>query len=107
MPDPKTIVVRISDGGRRTFIHNEDDPCGLGRGRELISLRRASRVEPVEIRGPFFGHWYVDFSPLADREGRPELAICLWPPRQSQREALAEEVRWLNDNHLRCVKSPQ
>jgi hypothetical protein len=75
-----------------------DDHARLCRADGSI-LHRASRVEVGEA-GPSVGRFHVDFSLLADHTGNEEHRVCLVQTFETHREAVTEEVRWLNENYL-------
>lgn len=58
---------------------------------------RASNVEVVE-EGPDRGRFYADFTKLAELENDPSLCICLASTFASHAEAVAAEVRWLEQH---------
>lgn len=61
--------------------------------------KRASRVEVIED-GPNRSNFHVDFSLLAEHTGDPALAVCLVKTFASYQDAVAAEVRWIEQNWL-------
>jgi hypothetical protein len=70
----------IYDDKFKPFIRNNNDS-----ERQPQPIKRASHVEPRE------DGWYADLSPV----GGPELG-----PFDLRSDALAEEVKWLEENHI-------
>ncbi len=83
------VSLRFGKGGLVRAVHNDDFQV------PNTVPRRASHVEPVPA-GPLAGMWFVDMSPLGD-----EYQYSLWPPYLTRREALAAEVKHLEEVWIR------
>jgi len=61
--------------------------------------RRASRVEVI-TEGPRTGQFYVDMSLLADISSNADLAVCLTSTFDNYADAVAAEVKFIEQNWL-------
>lgn len=84
--DEETVVFNIDEEGRISFIWNDEfqDLRSLGD----MSIRRVSHVEPVGDK------FQADLSPV----NGPTFG-----PYDTRGEALAAEIKWLNDNIFSTV----
>ncbi len=86
-------LITIGDGGKLTFIH-DDQLFGALEEIGPASIRRASNVEPAAGGG-----WEADCGvTIAGGQPGPVLG-----PFKTRGEALAAEVAWLNKNLLGAV----
>jgi len=77
----------VISGNQMRFIYSDELTDLMETGK--TEVQRASHVEPITINNETW--WQADMSPV----GGPKL-----PPRQYRKDALKEEVEWLNQNGI-------
>jgi hypothetical protein len=83
-----TTKIRIAPNGQIRFIYNDSLRSLMEEGESVI--KRASHVEPNAE-----GKWEVDMAPV----GGPKFG-----PFETRKEALAEEVKWLESHGIPAPK---
>jgi hypothetical protein len=83
------MKVKISKGGKITFIYSDDLQPLMKTGKATI--KRASHVEPIES-----GEWIADMSPI-------QQGVILGPFSKRQK-AIDAEIFWLQEEIMRRIK---
>lgn len=91
---PKLLKAYRPDGSVRGVWQ---DATGPGFRKAGAVPQRASRVEVVAA-GPNRGRFHVDLSLLAEAVGDPRLAVCLTRTFDSYTEAVAAEVKFIEQH---------
>lgn len=101
----KILQSFLPDGTRRAVWSEAVAPSFRAEGE---IPHRASNVEVVED-GPNRGRFHADFTKLSELENDPSLCICLAATFASHAEAVAAEVRWLEQHWVLapCREKPQ